>query len=85
MQSLFFDICFSCAQDDVAFLEIEIAFGVLVFLFGDGGFLLFALAALVFAVLVALSAGDSFLFFLSLAFYALLFADDATGCRVFFA
>ena len=85
MFQLLFELSFSFAQVEVAFFEFELADGELVCLFCAVGFGLFALAALFFAFFGALVASDSFLLSLSLAFFALLFADDAAGRGVFFA
>ena len=67
------------AQFEVAFFEFEFAQGELVCLFCAVGFGLFALAALFFAVFVALFFGAGVDGALGLTFFALLFAQLAAG------
>ncbi len=85
MNQFFFQLVFSFIQFEVSFFEFELAQGELVHLFCAIGSGLFALAALFFAVFVALVARDCLGFFLSLTFSALKFAQLAAGLCCFIA
>ena len=81
---VFVELPFSFIQLEVAFFEFELAQGELVVLICAVGSFFFALAALFIALLGALVTCDGFGFSLSLAFFALFFAQLAAGlCRDF--